>query len=165
MPQLETATYISQFFWLVVCFISLWGMMSLFIVPKIENILEQRRLKIDDYVQKAEELNKEALQSLEKYEKAIAKARESADEMLSKNKDALKKNAAEKRLEMDQKLSQKIAENEKSIEMKRQEIMSHIDALSLNLAQEILKKLDVGAVKISDLEKYSSKENHGAKRK
>lgn len=165
MPQLETATYISQFFWLIVCFISLWGMMSLFIVPKIENILEQRRLKIDDYVQKAEELNKEALQSLEKYEKAIAKARENADEMLSKNKIALEKNVAEKRLEMEQKLSQKIAENEKSIEMKRQEIMEHIDALSLNLAQEILKKLDVGAVKISDLEKYSSKENHGAKRK
>ena len=165
MPQLETATYISQFFWLIICFISLWGMMSLFIVPKIENILEQRRLKIDDYVQKAEELNKEALQSLEKYERAIAKARENADELLSKNKVALEKNVTEKRLEMEQKLAQKIAENEKNVEMKCQEIMTHIDALSLNLAQEILKKLNVNAVKISDLEKYSSKEKHGPKRK
>ena len=96
MPQLETATYISQFFWLIVCFISLWLMMLLFIVPKIEDILEQRRLKIDDYVQKAEDLNKEALQSLDKYEKAIAKAREEADLKLTKNKAALEKTAKEK---------------------------------------------------------------------
>ena len=163
MPQLETATYISQFFWLIVCFISLWLMMLLFIVPKIEDILEQRRLKIDDYVQKAEDLNKEALQSLDKYEKAIAKAREEADLKLTKNKAALEKTAKEKQAQMEEDLVQKIKENEQNIAQKHQKIMAQIDAISLDLAAEILKKLDLGPVTVADIQKHTVKAKNGAK--
>ena len=57
MPQLETSTYLSQFFWLITSFLTLWFFMAWFIIPKIEEVMEQRRRKIDDYVQKAEKIN------------------------------------------------------------------------------------------------------------
>lgn len=158
MPQLETASYISQIFWLIISFIGLWGAMSLFIVPKIEDILEQRRLKIDDYVQKAEELQKEALQSLEKYEKQIAKAREDATKKLIKSKELLHKNVVEKRAEIGEEIALKIAENQKNIELKQKEILAHVDRLSLRLCAEILKKTEIGEPKPQELQKYMALE-------
>ena len=47
MPQLDTSTFTSQLFWLVVCFFSMMFIMSKFIIPKIADIMEQRQRKID----------------------------------------------------------------------------------------------------------------------
>lgn len=53
MPQLDTSTFTSQLFWLIVCFFSMLFIMSRFIVPRIADILEQRQRKIDGYLNKA----------------------------------------------------------------------------------------------------------------
>ena len=56
MPQLDTSTFTSQLFWLVVCFFSMMFIMSKFIIPKIADIMEQRQRKIDGYLNKAADL-------------------------------------------------------------------------------------------------------------
>ena len=58
MPQLDTSTFTSQLFWLVVCFFSMMFIMSKFIIPKIADIMEQRQRKIDGYLNKAALRNK-----------------------------------------------------------------------------------------------------------
>lgn len=48
MPQFDVATYYSQIFWLSVVFCILYITVSRFIVPKLQNILNQRQNIIDD---------------------------------------------------------------------------------------------------------------------
>lgn len=159
MPQLDTSTYLSQFFWLAVSFSSLWFVMAWFIIPKIEDILEQRRKKIDDYIQKAEKINKQALMSLEKYKKAIAKARHEAELSLDENKAAMAKIIEDKHAEIDSILNQKIAENEFVLAKERQETMVTIDNISAAIAAEILNKLEISSISAQELQNSFHKDS------
>ncbi len=143
MPQLETSTFVSQFFWLIITFFSLWFIMSWFIIPKIEDILEQRRHKIDGYIQKAEKINKQALQSLDKYEKALNKAKHEAELNIIQSQNELSQSLADKSAEIEDILNRKIADNEYALAKERQETLAAINEISLTLASEILSKLDI----------------------
>ena len=143
MPQLDTSTYLSQIFWLLLTFLSLWFFMSWFIIPRIEDILEQRRRKIDGYIQKAEKINKQALQSLEKYEKALKKAKEKANLRIEQNKTDLVKTISEKHAEIEDILNRKIADNEYMLEKQRQETLETVEQISELLADRILVKFGV----------------------
>lgn len=145
MPQLETSTYLSQFFWLITSFLTLWFCMAWVIIPKIEEVMEQRRRKIDDFVQKAEKINKQALQSLNKYEKALQKAKNEADLLLEQNKIALQESVSKKHTELEDMLNKKIADTEYMLAKERLETLAAINDVSNKLASEILAKLDVEA--------------------
>ena len=66
MPQLDLSTFASQAFWMVLSFCLLWILLSIFVTPKIADVLEQRKRKIDDYIRKAEKLNQQAKASLDR---------------------------------------------------------------------------------------------------
>lgn len=83
MPQLDTSTFTSQLFWLIVCFFSMLFIMSRFIVPRIADILEQRQRKIDGYLNKAHNIRLEAEESLKKYQDALAEATAEANRSLA----------------------------------------------------------------------------------
>jgi F-type H+-transporting ATPase subunit b len=47
MPQFDSTTFISQIFWLILCFVALYSFIDLVIVPRISKIIEER----DDIIQ------------------------------------------------------------------------------------------------------------------
>ena len=143
MPQLEASTYLSQFFWLITSFLTLWFFMAWFIIPKIEEVMEQRRRKIDDFVQKAEKINKQALLSLTKYEKALQKAKNEADILLEQNKIALQESVSKKHTELEDMLNKKIADTEYMLAKERQETLAEINEVANKIALEILAKIDI----------------------
>ena len=57
MPQLDFSIFPSQFFWLCVCFFSMLFIMSKIIIPRIAEMIELRREKIDGNLEKAAEIN------------------------------------------------------------------------------------------------------------
>ena len=147
MPQLDPSTYVSQIFWLLVSFFSLWLVMSWFIVPKIEDVLKQRRQKIDDFVKKAEKINKQALSSLDKYHKALDKAKNSAEAAIAQNRQELDDTIAEKKAEIEEALAKKIADSEHMLAKQKQETLEAIEHISQTLADSIVAKLDVKKTK------------------
>ena len=147
MPQLDPSTYVSQIFWLLVSFFSLWLVMSWFIVPKIEDVLKQRRQKIDDFVKKEEKINKQALSSLDKYHKALDKAKNSAEAAIAKNRQELDDTIAEKKAEIEEALAKKIADSEHMLAKQKQETLEAIEHISQTLADSIVAKLDVKKTK------------------
>ena len=153
MPQLDTSTYLSQFFWLITSFLSLWFFMAWFIIPKIEEVMEQRRRKIDDFVQKAEKINKQALVSLNKYEKALAKAKSEAQTAIEQNKKHLEETVINRHTEIEELLNKKIADTEFMLAKERQETISAIDEISFKIAEQILIKLDIKSVDENALRK------------
>ena len=95
MPHLDTSTYTSQIFWLLICFFSMMFIMSKFIIPKIAEIRQQRYDKLDGYLHKAEELQKKTENAIKKYEEALSEATKNANQSIQSTKDELIKNKQE----------------------------------------------------------------------
>lgn len=158
MPQFETSTYLTQIVWLLLCFFSLWFVMSWFIIPRIEDIIEQRRRKIDGYIQKAEKINKQALSSLEKYETALQKAKKQAAAAIADNNAALNAELTARRAENQQLLAQKIAESEEVLNKQKTEALAVSDDIALTLALDIVRKVGFADVSVEQLKPYADKE-------
>ena len=151
MPQLDLLTFASQAFWMVLCFSLLWIMLSIFITPKITDVLEQRKRKIDDYIRKAEKLNQQAKTSLEKYEQALneAKIKASAD-IAANQKESADFLAAEEKM-LNERLNKQIADSEFKLATEKKETLQQIESLSQNLAFEIVQKLGFTQISKEDI--------------
>ena len=68
LPQLDLATYSSQVFWLIVSFVVLYFLVAKLAMPRIAEVLEERQERIEDDLDKAETLKKEAYQVRIEYE-------------------------------------------------------------------------------------------------
>ena len=141
MPQLEPSSYISQIFWLTITFLSLWFVMSLFIIPRIKEIVDAREQKIEDYVQKASLINKQALQTLERYQKAIENAKSEAEEKISAQKQELSQILEAKKSEIDAAITEKMDESKRVLDEDREQTLNAIDEISQKTADIILQKL------------------------
>lgn len=117
--------------------------MAWFIIPKIDDIIKQRRQKIDAFIQKAEKINAQALSSLDKYHKALDKAKNSAETAIAQNRQDLDKTIAEKKAEIEDALAKKIADSEYILAKQKQETLDAIEHISQQLADNIIQKLNV----------------------
>ncbi len=160
MPQLDLSTYASQAFWMVLCFSLLWLLLSIFITPKIADVLEQRKRKIDDYIRKAEKLNQQAKASLEKYEQTLneAKAKAAAD-IAANQKESAAFLAEEERL-LNERLNKQIADSEFKLAKEKKETMQQIQNLSQNLAFDIVQKLGFAEITENDVEAVAAQKGN-----
>lgn len=147
MPQLDITTYTSQLFWLCICFFSMYFIMAKIIIPRIADIIDQRQSKIDDYINKAMEIKKQAEESLEKYQNALAQATSEADKSLNKTQEELNALIAKRQEELDKKLREKITSSEAQITKSKEQALQQLHEISENLALEIVKKIGLTEIK------------------
>ena len=151
MPQLDLSTFASQAFWMVLSFCLLWILLSIFVTPKIADVLEQRKRKIDDYIPKAEKLNQQAKASLAKYEQALNEAKQKAAASIAENqKESASFLVAEEKL-LNERLNKQIADSEFKLATEKKETLLQIESLSQNLAFEIVQKLGFTNISKKDI--------------
>ena len=158
MPQLEISTYLTQIFWVITTFIIFWMVMDHVIIPKISDTIEARKRKYDDYIIKAEEINKKALATLERYESTLAAAKSKASEQIKANEDDLKKMIDEREEEITQQLKSKMAEHEQKLEADKASTIAKIEDLSKIAAMTIIKELDLKSISEADVNQALKKE-------
>jgi len=91
LPQLtQTDTFVSQIFWLLVTFGALYYIMARLVLPRLGQVVEGRREKVDDDLGRAERMRAEAEEVMQAYEKALATAREEAGGILKVATDEIK---------------------------------------------------------------------------
>lgn len=112
MPQLDIGTYLPQVVWLVITFAALFLVMARIVVPRIGGVLEARRRRIEDNLDRATELKKEAEAALAAYDKAIAEARTQAQAIVAEAKAALAAERATREAETARVLAARIDEAE-----------------------------------------------------
>lgn len=151
MPQLDTSTFTSQLFWLIVCFFSMLFIMSHFIVPRIADILEQRQHKIDGYLNKAHNIRLEAEDSLKKYQEALANATAKANESLAATQNELNSYMQKKQDELAAKLQKKIAAGEAEIAKSKEEALAKVKEMSEELAQAVVNKIGLTTISAKDI--------------
>ena len=151
MPQLDWSTYLSQAFWLLVCFCALWILLANLVTPKLADVIEQRKRKINDYIEKAEQLNRQAQNSLLKYQQTLAEAQAQAQKQLDIGRAELKAKLDAKAAKMTKEINQKIADSELVLATEKQETLQQIEAISQDLAYHIVQKLGFNNISKKDI--------------
>lgn len=146
MPQLNPQWYASQLFWLIVCFFTLYYIMSRFIAPSIADILSKRQNKIDEYLDKATETKRRAEEALQKYHTALNEATKEANEALERTKKELEAQIVTKQNAMTLKLRKKVEEGEDKIRQSKEVAMDKVCDISEDLAKDIVKKIGLSGV-------------------
>ncbi len=114
MPQLDVATFPSLLFWLAVSFLLLYVGLKVFILPHLTRIFDERQETIETFLEKAEELQKEAETLAQSSEKKLEEATATSQTMVTETvqnlsysyheqEQALTKNIVEKELEFERK--------------------------------------------------------------
>ncbi len=142
MPQLEQiATFPSQVFWLVICFSILFVVMWRIAVPKITDTLEARQKRIDDNLQRAIEIKKEAEAAIASYEKILATASSEAQGLINETNAKLAEEAIQREAELTEKLQARIAKSEVNIASAIEAAVDNLRDVAIEVAQAATERL------------------------
>ena len=153
MPQLEFATFVPQIVWLVITFLALYVIMSKIAVPKIAEVLEARQKKIDDNLERAQELRKEAEAAMAAYEQALSEARSKAHAEIAKVGQELAEKADAQEAKLAAELDAKIAESEAAIDAAMQDALKNVEGMAVEVAQTACQQLTGDAPNPATVEK------------
>ena len=115
LPQLNPETYPSQLFWLLIIFFALYFVVSKTFLPRIGEVIVERRSRIADDYDKAAEFKRDAETAEAAYNKALADAKASAARIAAETKASLDAEIAEMEAETDKQLETDIAAAEERI--------------------------------------------------
>ncbi|WP_295556383.1 F0F1 ATP synthase subunit B' [uncultured Hyphomicrobium sp.] len=115
LPQLKTEDFSPQLFWLVVTFLLLFWVMSKIALPRIGEVIEERKDRIQRDLAAAERLKGETEKALSAYEKALSDARGNASSIARQTRDTLNAEVDKERKAVEDQLAKKLADAEASI--------------------------------------------------
>ncbi|MCC7260639.1 MAG: F0F1 ATP synthase subunit B' [Alphaproteobacteria bacterium] len=141
MPQLDPTSFASQLFWLVVTFTFLYVVMARVIVPRIAGILEDRKGRLAEDLDKAEASRSSAEDARLDYEAALVKARNDAGALIAKATAAMAEDATEQHSKLDESLSKQMANAEKQLRATRKEALDKMVPVAVESARLVVEKL------------------------
>lgn len=146
MPQLAFEDFAPQLIWLAILFTVLYLIMSRIALPRIANVLEERRDRIASDLDKAEQLKKRTEEAIAAYEQAIAEARANAHAIGQEARDKLSAEIEEERSQVEAQIAEQTANAEARIQAAKTAAMSHVNEVAVDAATEIVKQLIGGRV-------------------
>jgi F-type H+-transporting ATPase subunit b len=141
MPQFDPAFFAPQLFWLAVTFVTLYILMSKVALPKIGAVLDERQRKIDDNLDKAQQLKAEAEAAVAAYEKALAESRAHAHRVIKEASDRLAVQADERNRELGARLAEQIKSGEARIAEAKDKAMVNLREVAAEVAEAAVARL------------------------
>ncbi len=141
MPQLDTGTYASQLFWLLVTFGLLYFVLSKLLLPRIAEVLENRQSHIDHDLERATSVQEEAQGVKQTYESELAQARNKAQQEIAAMKERAAQSAATQQEKVDAKLATDLAAAERRIAEARRDAMTNVAEIATQLAGSAVERL------------------------
>lgn len=141
MPQFDTSFYLTQIIWMLGSFAFLYVMMAFLICPMIEDVLEDRRQKIQRHLDSAESLNKQAETLHQRYQAFMLTAEKEKNTRIQDAYAQIQKDAADMERKNDVKLRQKVRQAEKKIDKIRLNIQNESERLSGQIAEKFANRL------------------------
>jgi F-type H+-transporting ATPase subunit b len=141
MPQLDVTTFAPQIVWLVITFLAMYFIMAKVALPRIAQVLDERQTRIDDNLEKATALKKEAEEAATAYETSLAEARSKAQEAVKAVVDAANAEQAKKQDELAAKLNVDLEAAEARIAEAKDKALANIQAVSAEVAKATVEKL------------------------
>ena len=151
MPQLNPEFWISQIFWLMLTFGTMYVILSKFILPKISNNLESRKSQILENIEAAEKQREDSEAKLKEYDEIILKSKSEAKTMFNQTREKALKDIMAKKEVLDQQIDNEINKAEKEIEVLRISAPDKINKIAIETSSELLQKLIGSGVNSSSI--------------
>lgn len=139
MPQLDPYWIASQVFWLFIAFGFLYFVMVRAGLPRLGEVLQDRRERIADDIESAELANKESEAIDQENQQQIRTARLRAMEVVAEIQKESDVVAAARNAELDKMLQVKMAEAQVSIDKAKKDVLERVVPLSVELTETVLK--------------------------
>lgn len=140
-PPLDTSTFPSQLFWLVIFFAVFYLLLDRVVLPRLGAILEARKGQIDGDISRAQALKNETEAALKAYEKSLADARANANDIAKKTRDDVTAQIDAESHKLGASLSAKIKTAEDKIAKSKAKALDSVNGIAADSAVEIVNRL------------------------
>jgi F-type H+-transporting ATPase subunit b len=140
-PPMDTTTFPSQIFWLVIFFGLLYLLMSRLALPKMAAVLANRHKTIESDLARATALKNETEAAIQAYEKALADARAKAQGIAAETRAKMSAEMDAERAGLEKKIGAKTAEAESRIATAKAQAMKDVGEVAAETAAEIVSEL------------------------
>ena len=148
MPQLDPSTFGTQLFWLGICFVALYGVMALIVLPRISSTLQARASQLDGDLAEAEALRERAETALAAYEEALAEARSRALTLAQDMRAEVQAETDRQKAALDAKLAEQAQAAEVAMTKARDAAMDGLSDAASALVGDVMDA--IGTVKADD---------------
>ena len=140
-PPFQKETFASQLVSLLIAFVALYLIVSRIALPKVGKTIDDRQAKIEGDLAEAQKLKDESDNALKAYEADLAAARSRAQAIGSETREKLNAASDAERKSLEDKLSVKLADAEKTIAATREAAMSNVRGIAADAATAIVQRL------------------------
>ncbi len=141
MPQFDTSTFPTQLVWLTITFVIFFLAMRQVVMPRIADVLEARRNRIDGDLDRAQALKDEAEIALAAYEKTVAESLAKAHDLQRDSVVAFAEQAEKSRSELAGRLSAEIQTAERRIAEEVTRSLAEVRGMAAELVSATASKL------------------------
>ncbi len=141
IPQLDFAAFPNQIFWLVVCLVILYMIVSRIALPRIEGILDHRKKRIQADLLDAEALNNEAVVLREKNVERLDEARTTAESILAAARSTIREIQETALADASERINSRTAEADARIDEIRRSARDSVAEIAHAAAKEIVSSM------------------------
>jgi F-type H+-transporting ATPase subunit b len=141
LPQLNPADFAPQLIWLAITFTVLYFILARVALPRIGEVIEERRDRVQRDLDSAERFKKETDAALAAYERALAEARAKASSMAKDMREKLTAETDKERSNVEGHLSAKLADAEARIAATKTKALASVDEIAAETASAVVSKL------------------------
>lgn len=141
LPQLNPDDFAPQLIWLAITFASLYFIMSRVALPRVGEVIEERRDRIQRDLDTAERLRDETDTALADYERALAEARSNAGAIAAKTRDDLTAETNQERDKAEAEIAAQMAKAEARIAATKTKALESVDEIARDTVGAIVSQL------------------------
>ena len=141
MPQLNPEFWVSQIFWLVLVFSSLYIMVWKIFLPKITYSIENRKSKVVNDLSEAQKIKDKAEKKLKDYNEIIENSKKEAKRIIEKSKKELDEDIENKKKKFNNEIENELKIVEKEIKDLKKSSITQISNIAAEVAGEVVKRL------------------------
>lgn len=156
LPQLDPTWYASQSFWMLLTFCMMFLIMWRFVMPSMRATVDARRSRIENDLQKTEELKNEASRLLKELEETQKSVKLKSQALFAQAQADAQAQTQQMEEDFNVRLSAHIAEKERVLEAAKTAAMQDINRISADLTGLIVQKIANITVPAEELNKTTS---------
>ncbi len=145
-PPFNPDTFSSQLIWLAIAFGGLYVLLSRVALPRVAEVIDERRDRIQRDLDAAERLKAETEKALSGYEQALADAKSKAGGIIKETQGKLAADTDRERERIDAQVSAKLADAETRITAMKTKALAQVNDIAIETTSAVVAQLGGGTV-------------------
>ena len=141
MPQLNPEFWYAQIFWLLLIFVSLYLIIWKVFLPKITNVIENRKLRVVNDLNEAQKIKESAEKKLKEYIKIIENSKNEAKKIIKNSKKKLETDIDNKKQKFNEEIEKELSAVEEEIKNLKNSSIVNINKIAIEISSEVIKQV------------------------